>query len=65
MVASMEFTMHLRGAGLEGPFTAAARIFYLGEPETPSEDLQEELESRPRMVVDQTEIIFETPAPSE
>lgn len=57
----LEFTVHLRGAGMEGPFTAAAAIFYLEEPETPVEDLQADLETRARRVVDQAQTTFQVP----
>ena len=57
----LEFTIHLRGAALESPFTVAAAIFYLEEPETPAEDLQADLETRPRRVVDQAETTFQIP----
>jgi hypothetical protein len=64
MVARMEFTIHLRSAELEGPFTAAARIFYLEEPEEPSDDPQKELKARlKRWWI--KEITFQPPASSE
>jgi hypothetical protein len=65
MEPKMEFTMHLRGHGLRGPFTAAAYIFYLEEPEEKGEEQpqgeSQEVDQPPReqMVVDSTEITFD------
>ena len=56
MDPKMEFTLHLRGAERVGPFSAAARIFYLEdapEGEDPPPD------QRPRQVVDRAELTFD------
>ena len=65
MEPKMEFTMHLRGDELHGPYTASARIFYLEEPEEagekPAQGESQEAEQPPRqqVVVDRSEVTFD------
>jgi hypothetical protein len=58
MDPKMEFTLHLRGAEIIGPFTVSAYISY---PEEPSESTveQDDLpEMRPQRIVDQANTSF-------
>jgi hypothetical protein len=58
MDPKMEFTLHLRGAEIIGPFTVSAYISY---PEGPSESTieQDDLpEMRPQRIVDQANTSF-------
>jgi hypothetical protein len=65
MEPKMEFTMHLRWAGVVGPYTATAQVFYLeeteeaegGQPEGESQGIDQP--PRKQIVVDEREISFE------
>lgn len=72
----LEFTVHLRGVDLTGPFRAVAAVFYREDPEIseprgapkggPPAGLGDEGRDRdydqaPQMVVDRAEITFEIP----
>ncbi len=52
MDPKMEFTLHLRGAELRGPFTISAYIFYYAEANDSSEGDNLAFEQRERTVVD-------------
>lgn len=53
----MEFTMHLRGAELTGPFSVSAILFYFEEEERASGD-NAPPEPQKRLVVDQRNLTF-------
>lgn len=59
MVPSMAFTMHLRGPDLAGPFTAAATIYYIKEPDEPVENPEPGKDPREQVVVDRAEATFD------
>jgi hypothetical protein len=71
MEPKMEFTMHLRGAELQGPYTATAHIFYLEEPDEtgenqPQGESQEaDPPSRQQIIVDRSEITFDVAVEDE
>ena len=58
MDSKMEFTLHLRGAELIGPFTALAYISYPEEPPEEPVETGDLPEMRPQRIVDQTQINF-------
>jgi hypothetical protein len=59
MDPKMEFTLHLRGAEPVGPYKVIASIFYLEEPQEPTQDDEISIENRKRLVVDQVEESFD------
>lgn len=59
MDPKMEFTLHLRGAEPFGPYKVIASIFYLEEPQEPTQDDEISIEDRKRLVVDQVEESFD------
>jgi hypothetical protein len=71
MEPKMEFTMHLRGAEVNGRYTASAQVFYLEEEGESAENHPEgeaqELDQPPRkqIVVDEREIAFEVTSEDE
>ncbi len=58
MDPKMEFTLHLRGAELSGPFTVSAYIFYYEESAESSEDDALSLEGRKKEVIDRVTETF-------
>lgn len=59
MDPKMEFTLHLRGAELRGPFTVSAHIFYYEESADTSADDDLSFEGRERTVVDRITETFD------
>lgn len=55
----MEFTLHLRGAELVGPFSISAHIFYYEETADSSEDDALSVEQGTRVVVDRVTESFD------
>ena len=62
MSHKMEFTMHLRGAELNPPYTLDAEIFYLEAP--PGVDSPEEIppDLQTKIVVDKRSVVFDVPS---
>lgn len=59
MVPKMEFTLHLRGGDLAGPFRLDAEIFYLETPEGMDNPEDIPPDQRTRLQVDQRQVSFE------
>ena len=59
MDPKMEFTLHLRGAELRGPFTVSAYIFYYEESADTSADDDLSFEGRERTIVDRITETFD------
>jgi hypothetical protein len=58
MDSKMEFTMHMRGAELVGPFTVSVYISYPEEPPETTTEQDNLPEMRPQRIVDQTTTSF-------
>jgi len=56
MITKMEFTLHLRGAAIIGPYTLSAMITYLEESDPSSEE--QAPQERKQIIVDQQETRF-------
>lgn len=59
MDPKMEFTLHLRGAELVGPYKVSAMIFYLEDSDLPEGEDEQPYEQRKKIVVDQVEERFD------
>lgn len=54
----IEFTVHLRGAGLVGPFTASAWIYYSDESVQPINEQESGSEESKKLIVDHASTSF-------
>jgi hypothetical protein len=53
--AKMEITLHMRGATPEGDFTVSAMIYYLENPISDGEEVDDDMFKEKRLVVDTAE----------